>query len=60
LGLKLLKRLLLVTYTFLQRLFFGEARRSGTVKAAAPRDIKLWYVISHHNHQVRSKDYYWN
>src|ERR1700730_17845013 len=58
LGLKLLKCLLLVTDTFLQRLLFSEARRSGIVEAAAPRNIKSWHVISHHGDQMRPQDDY--
>jgi hypothetical protein len=60
LGLKLLTRLLLITYTFLQRLLFSEARRSSVVEAAAPRNIKSWHIISNRNNQMRPENYYRN
>jgi hypothetical protein len=55
---QLLQRLLFIIHAILYWLLDGESRRSGSIKLATPRNIKLRHLVSHGNDQLRTQDYH--
>jgi hypothetical protein len=55
---ELLQRLLFIIHAILYRLVDREPSRSGSIKLATPRNIKLRHLVSHSNEQLRTQNYH--
>jgi len=53
---QLLQRLLFIIHAILYRLLDSEPSRSGSIKLATPRNIKLRHLVSHGNDQLRTQN----
>jgi len=55
---ELLQRLLFIIHAILYRLVDSEPTRSGSIKLATPRNIKLRHLVGHGNNQLRTQKYH--
>jgi hypothetical protein len=55
---QLLQRLLFIIHAILYWLLDSEPSRSGSIKLATPRNIKLRHLVSHGNDQLRTQNYH--
>jgi len=52
------QRLLFIIHAILYRLLDSEPSRSGSIKLATPRNIKLRHVVGHRNNQLRTHNHH--